>query len=369
MGLASTQQKFVFGREKDYCLGHRVTLHPSRLHLDMPLAPLLLPSICRIGGGKSSLRKKYEYIVMPSGIASGDLTPIGRTTFQWHTILRVWAKLFAARIASASAITSIRTSVSLNGRSEEMLYLLMGSPVISRILGVSDFCNSSSFFRAASSSASAFASFTLRSFASFPISSAFCLASPAEALAVSALCCAAPANSLAVEALFSADCAFDSASPASIWSEPTSSCARASCVSSTMKALPSNTSSPAIPKTTKSGPIEWISSFLNTQRSNGVDFLQIHLSPISVSLLKLCHSSTIAPIVRTKADTPAAIWSSVRLFQNRPNADSTDIAHDHKNAQFAAKMRIWLIILAFPVVIFAALIRALFEIIHARKAQ
>jgi hypothetical protein len=116
------------------------------------------------------------------------------------------------------------------------------------------------------------------------------------------------------------------------WSDPKVSRACSSCLSSRIKALPSKMKSPAIPDVTRSGPIEWMSIFLNAQRSNAVDLRNIHLPTISVRVLRLCQYSMTAPNMRIAAEIAAAHWSALRLLQNDD---------DHKGAEKAVASNIW----------------------------
>src|SRR5271157_451328 len=120
-------------------------------------------------------------------------------------------------------------------------------------------------------------------------------------------------------------------------SEPTICRACSSCLSSRMKALPSNTTSPAMPKTTRIGPMEWINAFRNTQRSNEFDLPRRYFTPSRVSSLILAQYSITAPRVRIAAATTAAHWTTVRLPHNLDRKD-------HEGAELAATVRIWLII-------------------------
>jgi hypothetical protein len=61
--------------------------------------------------------------------------------------------------------------------------------------------------------------------------------------------------------------------------------------------------------------------------------------------------------VRTAAATPAAHWTTVRLPHNLDRKD-------HQGAEFAATVRIWLVILALSAVMLAAIISSIVEIIR-----
>jgi hypothetical protein len=110
----------------------------------------------------------------------------------------------------------------------------------------------------------------------------------------------------------------------------------------------------------KIGPTEWRNTFRNTQPSNDVHLLSKHFIPSKASSLIFPQYSITAPIARIAPDMTAAHWSTDRLFQNFDKKD-------RERAELAATIKIWLIILAFPVVILATINVSVVEIISTRQ--
>ena len=78
-----------------------------------------------------------------------------------------------------------------------------------------------------------------------------------------------------------------------------------------------------------------------------MDFPQTNLAINNAINFRLCWYSMTAPIVRTSAEMTAAHWMADRLFQR-----DTVATDEHREAERAANIRIWLVITgvrSFPI--------------------
>ncbi len=101
---------------------------------------------------------------------------------------------------------------------------------------------------------------------------------------------------------------------------------------------------------------EWVAILRRTHRSKGVDFPKTHLSVNSAKCFIFSQYSMTAPIVSSRAKTTAAVWSAVRLFHNSVIPNGNNERDDDRKARLMATIKIWLIIMAIPLVIFAAFV-------------
>ena len=131
------------------------------------------------------------------------------------------------------------------------------------------------------------------------------------------------------------------------------------CLSSTMNVRVSKINSPAIPATTRIIPVEWRTSFFNTQRSNDVLRKAITLAVSNPICFSFGHSSSTAPPISVSVEQAAAISRKLALFQMSER--------DHRIARMAATIKIYMLLCALIGVPLATLILGFVEIIRQNK--
>ena len=190
---------------------------------------------------------------------------------------------------------------------------------------------------------------------SAPCASVFALRAVVRAVAAEVLAWSASTSTALALALASP--AALAASIADCFAVPTSPTSSAVSWSSTINALLSKRSSPAIPRVTIIGPREWSRSFLNVHLSKAVERANTHLNTNSVTRQIISQYSITAPTVRMRVDIAAAHWRNLKL-SHEPSMAFWIRAFDekeHEDARFAASISVYVILcglLGVPIVAF-----------------